>query len=128
MKAKEIREKVSYAYKKAIKATKPSCCGSQNCCGPDFTTAIAELGTYKPAEIKAHKSAAASSFGCGNPLAFSDVKEGEVVLDLGSGAGFDLLLAGEKVGPHGKVIGVDMTEAMIDKARLNIRAAGANNN
>ncbi len=127
MKANEIRKKVANAYARAIKATKPSCCGPQSCCAPDSSTAIAELGTYKSTEIKAHKSAAASSFGCGNPLAFSDVKEGEVVLDLGSGAGFDLLIAGEKVGPTGRVIGVDMTEAMIDKARKNIEAAGADN-
>lgn len=127
MKANEIRKKVSRDYARAIKAVRPSCCGPQSCCAPDSTTAIAELGAYKPEEIKAHKSAAVSSFGCGNPLAFSDVKEGEVVLDLGSGSGFDLLIAGEKVGPTGRVIGVDMTEAMIDKARLNIKAAGVSN-
>jgi len=127
MKANEIREKVSNAYARAIKAATPSCCGPKSCCAPDSSTTIAELGTYKPEDINAHKSAASSSFGCGNPLAFSDVEEGETVLDLGSGAGFDLLIAGEKVGLAGKVIGVDMTEAMIDKARENIKAAGVNN-
>ena len=127
MKANAIREKVSSAYARAIKSVKPSCCGPQSCCGPDPSTTIAELGTYKAAEIKAHQAAAASSFGCGNPLAFSDVKKGETVLDLGSGAGFDLLIAAEKVGPAGQVIGVDMTEAMIAKARENIKTAGATN-
>lgn len=127
MKANDIRNKVSSAYARAIKAVKPSCCGPQSCCGPDSSTSIAELGTYNPAEIKAHEAAASSSFGCGNPLAFSEVKEGETILDLGSGAGFDLLIAAEKVGPAGKVIGVDMTEAMIDRARENIKAAGADN-
>jgi len=129
MEAKAIRKKVSNAYAKAIKAVKPSCCGSQKGCGCmlDSTTTIAELAAYKPEEIKAHESAATHSFGCGNPLALSDVKEGEVMLDLGSGAGFDLLIASEKVGPSGKVIGVDMTEAMIDKAKENIKAAGASN-
>jgi len=68
-----------------------------------------------------------SSFGCGNPVAFSGVKPGDVVLDLGSGAGADLLLASKIVGPQGHVIGVDMTDAMIAKARDNIRAAGATN-
>lgn len=71
--------------------------------------------------------AVANSFGCGNPLAFSDVKPGDVVLDLGSGAGMDLLLAAKKVGATGKVIGVDMTDAMIEKARANVLAAGLMN-
>jgi len=127
MKANEIREKVSKAYKRAITSATPSCCGPKSYCGGDTSTTIAELNTYNQSEIKAHKAAAASSFGCGNPLAFSGVKEGEVVLDLGSGAGFDLLIASEKVGLTGKVIGVDMTEAMIGKARENIAAAGATN-
>jgi arsenite methyltransferase len=127
MQANEIRKKVSSAYAKAIKSVKPSCCGPKGCCAPDSSTAIAELGTYKPEEIKAHESAASSSFGCGNPLAFSDIKAGETILDLGSGAGFDLLIAGEKVGPTGKVIGVDMTQEMIEKARENIKTAKATN-
>jgi SAM-dependent methyltransferase len=127
MKAHEIREKVANAYARAITAVKPSCCGSQGCCTPGSTTSLAELGNYNQDEIKAHQAAAASSYGCGAPLAFSGVKEGETVLDLGSGAGFDLLIAGEKVGPDGLVIGVDMTEAMLVKARQNINAAGATN-
>ena len=127
MQANEIRKKVSSAYAKAIESVKPSCCRPQGSCATDSSTVIAELGTYKPEEIKAHEAAASSSFGCGNPLAFSDVKEGETVLDLGSGAGFDLLIAAEKVGPTGKVIGVDMTEEMIAKASENIKKAGATN-
>ncbi|MBI5835256.1 MAG: arsenite methyltransferase [Armatimonadetes bacterium] len=70
------------------------------------------------------ESAAVPSFGCGNPLAFSEVRPGQTVLDLGSGAGLDLLIAAEKVGPEGRVIGVDMTEAMVDRARRNVAAAG----
>ncbi len=73
------------------------------------------------------EDAVANSFGCGNPLAFSQVREGDVVLDLGSGAGIDLLLAAKKVGPTGRVIGVDMTDAMIERARANIAEAGATN-
>jgi ubiquinone/menaquinone biosynthesis C-methylase UbiE len=71
--------------------------------------------------------AVVNSFGCGNPLAFIGVKEGDTVLDLGSGAGLDLLLAGRKVGPTGHVIGVDMTDEMIAKARKNIADSGLAN-
>ena len=69
----------------------------------------------------------ASAFGCGNPVAFSRVKPGDTVVDLGSGAGIDLLIAGRKVGAQGRVIGVDMTDEMIERARANIAAAGLAN-
>lgn len=68
-----------------------------------------------------------SSFGCGNPVSFAAVRPGETVLDLGSGAGLDLLLAAERVGPSGRVIGIDMTDVMIERARANINASGMNN-
>ncbi|MES0871617.1 methyltransferase domain-containing protein [Pseudovibrio sp. SCP19] len=68
-----------------------------------------------------------SSFGCGNPLAFSQIKEGETVLDLGSGAGLDLILAAEKTGPSGKVIGIDVSEDMIAQARSNCDKHGLQN-
>ncbi len=71
--------------------------------------------------------AVANSFGCGNPVAFAGIQEGDVVLDLGSGAGIDLLLAAEKVGPRGRVIGVDMTDEMIAAARGNITATEHSN-
>ncbi|RKZ12980.1 methyltransferase type 11, partial [bacterium] len=67
------------------------------------------------------------SFGCGNPLAFEGVQPGQVVVDLGSGAGFDLLIAAKKVGTDGHVIGVDMTDAMIEAARENAARSGADN-
>jgi SAM-dependent methyltransferase len=89
---------------------------------------VAKLAGYRAREIAALPAeAVVNSFGCGDPLAFSAVKPGDVVLDLGSGAGIDLLLAAKKVGRTGKVIGVDMTDAMIAKARKNIRAAGLRN-
>jgi SAM-dependent methyltransferase len=72
-------------------------------------------------------SAVSSSFGCGNPVAFAGVKPGDVVLDLGSGAGLDLLLAARAVGPTGRVIGIDMTDEMIARARENVRTAGVTN-
>ncbi len=130
MSVEKIRKSVSEAYAKAISAATPSCCGvSRSRCNTDTagTSSVAELIKYDKAEIQSQPAAAASSFGCGNPLAFSGVREGDTVLDLGSGAGFDLLLASDKVGPKGKVIGVDMTDEMIARARKNIKAAGMNN-
>jgi ubiquinone/menaquinone biosynthesis C-methylase UbiE len=130
MSTKDIRKSVSDAYARAISAATPSCLRkAKNCCAPDTTktSKVAELIKYGNEEILSHPDAAANSFGCGNPLAFTGVKEGDTVLDLGSGGGFDLLLASDKVGSKGKVIGVDMTDAMISKARQNIKAAGVTN-
>ena len=130
MSVESIRKSVSEAYAKAISAATPSCCKKvQSCCSPGTSakSPVAELIKYDKAEIQLQPAAAASSFGCGNPLAFSGVKEGDTVLDLGSGAGFDLLLASDKVGIKGRVIGVDMTDEMIARARKNIKAAGMNN-
>ena len=68
-----------------------------------------------------------ASLGCGNPVAVADLKPGETVLDLGSGGGIDVLLSARRVGPAGKVYGLDMTEEMLDLARANARAADAEN-
>jgi SAM-dependent methyltransferase len=106
------REMVSQAYTEALSRAKQgegSCCSPPSCCGP----APAQTG--------------APSFGCGNPLALAEVRPGETVLDLGSGAGVDLLAAAEKVGPGGRVIGVDMTDAMIAAARETAARAGHEN-
>jgi len=73
------------------------------------------------------KAAVTNSFGCGNPLAFSGVKPGDVVLDLGSGAGIDLLIAAKMVGDRGRAIGVDMTDQMLDKAKEVIKESGLTN-
>jgi SAM-dependent methyltransferase len=131
MKVEKIRKNVSKAYARAISGTKKSLCSAaaQSCCSPatDQSKSIAGLAGYTETERKIQPKAAASSFACGNPLAYSNVKEGDVVLDLGSGAGFDLLLAAEKVGESGWVIGVDMTDDMIAAARKNIKAHGAEN-
>lgn len=83
---------------------------------------------YDAAEIEALPPRATESFaGVGNPLALGDLRAGEVVLDLGSGAGMDSLLAARRVGPTGRVIGVDMTGAMVEKARANALEAGIGN-
>lgn len=124
----KIREMVSTAYKKAIGKTASGCGCGCGCTTLNEKGSIASMAGYEKTDINTLNSdAAASSFGCGNPLAFSGVKEGDTVLDLGSGAGFDLILAAKKVGPGGHVIGVDMTEAMIAKARENILAEGLTN-
>lgn len=124
--SEKIREMVSTAYGKAIGSTGNGCgCGSS---APKENCSIANMAGYGKADINTLNSdAAANSFGCGNPLAFSGVKEGDTVLDLGSGGGFDLIIAAKKVGPNGHVIGVDMTEAMIEKARENIKKEGLTN-
>jgi ubiquinone/menaquinone biosynthesis C-methylase UbiE len=123
MSVEKIRKSVSETYAKAISAATPSCCSPSK----SATQSVAEIIQYDKDEILSHSAAATSSFGCGNPLAFSGVREGDTVLDLGSGAGFDLLLASDKVGSKGRVIGVDMTDEMITRARQNIKAAGAAN-
>lgn len=98
------------------------------CCGPGPKGTLARRAGYQDEELAAlPHEAVVNSFGCGNPLAFSGVRPGDVVLDLGSGAGIDVLLAAQKVGPTGRVIGVDMTDAMIAKARAVIADAGLTN-
>ena len=123
----EIRESVSKDYARAVKSKVG---GGGACCGaaPAQKGVVAELAGYTDAELAAlPPEAVANSFGCGNPLAFSAVEEGQTVLDLGSGAGIDLLLAARKVGPTGRVIGVDMTDEMIAKANENIAASKLQN-
>jgi len=82
---------------------------------------------YSEDELDAVPDGAVLGVGCGNPTAIDSLRFGEVLVDLGSGAGFDALLAARRVGPHGHVIGVDMTDAMLEKARENARKAGADN-
>jgi SAM-dependent methyltransferase len=119
----DTRRSVAEDYAEAVKKSSSSCCGS-----PAPKNIVAKLAGYSDEEIAAlPPEAVVNSFGCGNPLAFSGVQPGDVVLDLGSGAGIDLLLAAKKVGQTGKVIGVDMTDAMVEKARENIAAAGVTN-
>jgi arsenite methyltransferase len=92
--------------------------------GPGCCPALA--ADYAPAELAALPAGmAASSFGCGNPLAFAGVRPGETVVDLGCGAGLDLLLAAERVGPTGHVVGIDMSPDLLARARANADRAGA---
>jgi ubiquinone/menaquinone biosynthesis C-methylase UbiE len=88
---------------------------------------VAEYIGYTPEQLAALPEGANLGLGCGNPLAHAAPRPGEVVLDLGSGAGMDAFLAGREVGPTGRVIGVDMTPQMLEKARANAAAVGAAN-
>ena len=122
MKAEDdIRSQVEEAYRQAISCS-PGCCGD----APPVDYAHT-IGYTADETATAGSEVAGSSMGCGNPLAFSEVREGETVLDLGSGAGFDLLIAAEKVGPEGRIIGIDMTPEMITTAQANIAASGHRN-
>jgi arsenite methyltransferase len=113
-----IRQDVAEAYTRAVTQ-------GTGCCGPKGVAA--KLAGYGDEVADVPAEAFTDSFGCGNPTALSDVREGDTVLDLGSGAGLDLLLAARKVGPAGRVIGVDMTDEMIERARRNVARAGAGN-
>jgi SAM-dependent methyltransferase len=99
--------------------------GNAGCCGPAATSqqAACEMG-YSEAELASVPEGANLGLGCGNPQAIAAMRPGEVVVDLGSGAGFDCFLAAQQVGPHGRVIGVDMTQEMLKKARDNAASAG----
>ena len=123
----QVRERVSRAYADAVSQPGSGCCGGETSCGAgieDSKGVAVKTAGYGDELAELPSEAVVNSFGCGNPLAFASVQPGEVVLDLGSGAGIDILLAAKSVGPSGKVIGVDMTDEMIDRARRAIAAAG----
>lgn len=101
--------------------------GAGGCCGGSVVDQVAEYVGYTPEQLAALPEGANLGLGCGNPLAHAEPRPGEVVLDLGSGAGMDAFLAAREVGPTGRVIGVDMTPAMLEKARANAAKVGAAN-
>ena len=119
MKEAEIKKIVREGYAERVK-TKTSCCAPTACCGGDnqLQTISKAIG-YTDEELGSVPEDANLGLGCGNPIALASLTEGETVLDLGSGAGFDCFLAANKVGAKGKVIGVDMTPEMLEKAREN---------
>jgi len=128
---KAVKRTVRSGYARIAKG-EGSCCGpkvsSCSCCGS--TTSTEDLGRkvgYSDDELGAVPEGANLGLGCGNPTALAQLKKGETVLDLGSGAGFDCFLAATKVGSDGHVIGVDMTPEMIDKARQNADKGGYGN-
>lgn len=124
----KIKEIVKESYSK-IAAGENSCCSPvKSCCAnaPRAEVISKSIG-YSDEEISAVPEGANLGLGCGNPLAHALLKKGDVVLDLGSGAGFDCFLAANKVGEKGRVIGVDMTSEMIEKAKHNAQKGGYNN-
>jgi SAM-dependent methyltransferase len=125
MKDDEIRKVVREGYTQVARR-QSSCCGPVDtaCGGP---ADISKQMGYSDEEMTSVPEGANLGLGCGNPVALASLEEGQVVVDLGSGAGFDCFLAAQKVGPQGKVIGVDMTPDMLDKARANARTAGIDN-
>jgi len=106
-----VREEVRRRYGATARGESSSC--TNECC----TSTDADTLGYSAEETAAVPEASNLGLGCGNPLAIASLREGQVVLDLGSGAGFDCFLAARAVGPSGKVIGVDMTHEMLSKAR-----------
>jgi len=128
MKKEEIKKVVREGYAKIAKQGSPCCAPVDSCCGStDLAQKISKSIGYTEEEIKTVPEGANLGLGCGNPVALASLKQGEIVLDLGSGAGLDSFLAASKVGKKGRVIGVDMTPEMIEKARENAREGGYRN-
>lgn len=125
--ADKFKKIVKDGYAKAL-TQKNSCCSSSSCCG-GVTQAeeISKKVGYSDSELNAVPEGANLGFGCGNPVALASLKEGDVVLDLGSGAGFDVFLSAQRVGRTGRVIGVDMTPEMVAKAKENAKKGNYSN-
>jgi arsenite methyltransferase len=115
-----IHEAVREHYAERIKNS-ASCCGPSDCCSPNNILYPEQLLTTVPSDI------AGTSYGCGDPITLAALKPGQTVLDLGSGAGLDCILAAQKVGDTGHVIGVDMTPEMIERAQANAKKVNLNN-
>ena len=127
----KIRRSVRTHYSQIAQKGASGCCGSENssCCSPSSGSVenmAAAIG-YTREQFDNAPEGANMGLGCGNPQAIASLKEGETVLDLGSGGGFDCFIAARSVGESGRVIGVDMTADMVGKARQNAAKAGAKN-
>ena len=122
MENEEVKKIVKEGYAKVAKQSGSCGCPVSSCCGStDVAQDISKKIGYTDKELSAVPEGANMGLGCGNPVALASLKEGETVLDLGSGGGVDCFLAAEKVGRNGKVIGVDMTPEMIEKAKENAK-------
>ena len=119
-----VKEKYGQIANQSIKENLASCCGAtSSCCGDEAYTIMAD--DYK--DLEGYNPDADLGLGCGLPTEYAKMKEGDTVIDLGSGAGNDAFIARRVVGDKGKVIGVDFTEAMIERARANAEKLGLNN-
>jgi len=129
MKKHEVRAIVRKRYGRIARQSGTSCCGPArtSCCGQSAPAGISRKIGYTDDDLESAPEGANLGLGCGNPVALASLKKGETVLDLGSGAGFDCFLASARVGPEGRVIGVDMTPEMLEKARDNARKGGYKN-
>jgi arsenite methyltransferase len=114
-----MKDIVKKIYGSIAKGEKKSCCGPKSCDSRGAT--VSERIGYTKKELQAIPDEAVMGLGCGNPVALASLKEGETVVDLGSGAGIDVFLASRRVGDRGKVIGIDMTEEMLKRAKENAR-------
>jgi arsenite methyltransferase len=121
MKEEKVKKLVRNRYAKVAKTNGSCCASSVSCCSAPTNEQVSKMIGYSEEEMNTVPEGANLGLGCGNPTALASLKEGERVLDLGSGAGFDCFLAAKKVGKLGKVIGVDMTPEMLDKARANAK-------
>jgi arsenite methyltransferase len=131
-----VRERYAAAATAVAESTESGCCGAAAAiagCGPDIAATdkhgneVFGATLYDDAGDPALSAAVEASLGCGVPTAIADLHEGETVLDLGSGAGADVLISARRVGPAGRAIGLDMTDEMLELGRANARAAGVAN-
>jgi arsenite methyltransferase len=131
-----VRERYAAAATAVAESTGLGCCGAPAAiagCGPDIASTdkhgneVFGQALYDEAEEPAVKAAVEASLGCGVPTAVADLHDGETVLDLGSGAGADVLISARRVAPTGRAIGLDMTDEMLELARANARDAGIEN-
>lgn len=120
-----VREKYGLAALRATEGAKSSCCGGGASCGTDDPITSNLYAAGQTALLP--EAAVLASLGCGNPTALTELNEGEVVLDLGSGGGIDVLLSARRVGPTGRAFGLDMTDEMLALAQRNTIDAGATN-
>lgn len=126
MEKQKIKEKVRQRYGKLAVAGGTDCCSSDCCSGESPAQAAAGVG-YNSKELDSVPQESIIGAGCGAPVGHADIKGGEAVVDLGSGAGIDVFLSANRVGPSGRVIGIDMTDEMLEKARRNAKTNGYSN-
>ena len=127
-----VREKYGAAARRVMtgEGVPAECCASSGCCGGAAAASCDPITSnlYAMGETsELPESAVLASLGCGNPTALAELREGEIVLDLGSGGGIDVLLSARRVGPAGKAYGLDMTDDMLALARRNAAEAGVSN-